>query len=216
MMPDCTTSGSGARKERRKTYNIDRQNVIMDDKELVLQVRAGKTEAFAELIRRHHPWVIGLYCTTLDDRTQAEDAAQEVFLKAYRNLPRFQGTSSFSTWLHRIASNHCLDLLRSRSRHKTQSWDELLEAEGESIHRLLSAPPDENRAREDADLVKRVLAYLSPEYRMILTLREVQGLSYDEIAAAMDCSLDSVKARLRRARQDFAGRLRHFLDALSV
>jgi len=188
----------------------------MDDKELVSQVRAGKTAAFAELIRRHHPWVIGLCRSTLDYHTQAEDAAQEVFLKAYRSLPRFQGTSSFSTWLHRIAANHCLDLLRSQSRRKTQSWDELLEAEGENIHRLLAAPPDEDRAREDADLVKRVMACLSADYRMILTLREVQGLSYEEIAAAMDCSLDSVKARLRRARQDFAEHLRHLLDPLRV
>jgi RNA polymerase sigma-70 factor (ECF subfamily) len=191
-------------------------DAIMDDKGLVLQVQAGKTDAFAELIRRHHPWVIGLCRSTLDDHTQAEDAAQEVFLKAYRNLARFQGTSSFSTWLHRIASNHCLDLLRSRSRRKTQSWDELLESEGERIERLLATPQDEGRAQEDADLVKRVLACLSPEYRMILTLREVQGLSYEEIAAAMDCSLDSVKARLRRARQDFAGHLRHLSRTLNV
>jgi RNA polymerase sigma-70 factor (ECF subfamily) len=92
----------------------------------------------------------------------------------------------------------------------------LLENEGERIERLLSAPPSEERKREDADLVARVLACLSPEYRLILTLREVQGLSYEEIAAAMDCSLDSVKARLRRSRQNFTERLRHFLDPLGV
>jgi RNA polymerase sigma-70 factor (ECF subfamily) len=189
---------------------------IVDDRELVLQVQAGKTDAFGEIIRRHHSWVIGFCRALLDDHTQAEDAAQEVFLKAYRCLPRFQGTSSFATWLHRIASNHCLDLLRSRSRRRTQSWDELLDSEGDSVERLLAAPPDEARAREDADLVKRVLACLSPEYRLILTLREVQGLSYEEIAAAMDCSVDSVKARLQRARRDFAEHLRHFSDVLNV
>jgi len=188
----------------------------MDDKELVLQVQAGEQDAFAELVRRNHAWVLGLCAATLSDRSAADDAAQEVFLKAYKSLPQFKGGSSFSTWLHRIASNHCLDLLRSRSRRKTESWDELLEKEGEHVHRLLAAPPDEGRSREDADLVQRVLACLPPDYQLVLTLREVQGLSYDEIAAAMGCSLDSVKARLQRARRDFTERLRHFLEPLSV
>jgi RNA polymerase sigma-70 factor (ECF subfamily) len=188
----------------------------MDDDELVSQAQAGAPDAFAELVRRHHPWVMGLCAATLSDRSAADDAAQEVFLKAYQALPRFQGGSSFSTWLHRIAANLCLDLLRSRARRKTESWDELVEKEGEGIARLLAAPAAPERSADDVDLVQRVLAQLSPEYRMILTLREVQGLSYEEIAAAMDCSLDSVKARLQRARKDFADRLRHFLDPLSV
>jgi len=188
----------------------------MNDTELISRVQAGDHDAFAELIRRHHPWVMGLCAATLGDRTAADDAAQEVFLKAYQALPGFKGGSSFSTWLHRVAANHCLDLLRSRARRQTQSWDELLEKEGENIHRLLAAPAEQEHAREDADLVRRVLSCLSPEYRLVLTLREVQGLSYEEIAAAMDCSLDSVKARLQRARKDFADRLRHFLDPLNV
>jgi RNA polymerase sigma-70 factor (ECF subfamily) len=188
----------------------------MDEAELITRVQTGDKEAFADIIRAHHAWVLGLCAVTLADHALAEDATQEVFLKAYKSISRFRGGSSFSTWLHRIAANHCLDLLRSQSRRKTQSWDELVEAEGEGIHRLLSAPPDEGRAQEDADLVKRVLACLPPEYQMVLTLREVQGLSYEEIAAAMACSLDSVKARLRRARQDFTDHLRHFLVALGV
>ena len=188
----------------------------MNDAELVSRVQAGEQDAFAELIRRHHSWVIGLCTATLRDGTAAEDAAQEVFLKAYKSLPLFKSGSSFSTWLHRIAANHCLDLLRSRARRRTESWDELLEKEGESIQRLLAAPTDEEHGREDADLVRRVLACLPPDYQLVLTLREFQGLSYDEISAAMDCSLDSVKARLQRARRDFTERLRHFLDPLSV
>ncbi len=187
-----------------------------DDTELVSRVQTGGQDAFAELVRRHHAWVLGLCAATLGDRTAADDAAQEVFLKAYKSLPRFKGGSSFSTWLHRIAANHCLDLLRSRARRKTESWDELLENEGEHIIRLLAMPPDEEHGLEDADLVQRVLTCLPPDYRMVLTLREVQGLNYDEIATAMDCSLDSVKARLQRARRDFAECLRHFLEPLNV
>jgi RNA polymerase sigma-70 factor (ECF subfamily) len=188
----------------------------MHDTELISRVQAGEHDAFADLIRAHHAWVLGLCAATLGNRSSAEDAAQEIFLKAYKSLTKFNGGSSFSTWLHRIAANHCLDLLRNQSRRQTQSWDELLEAEGEGVHRLLTAPADEGRAREDADLVKRVLACLSPEYQMALTLREVQGLSYQEIAEAMGCSLDSVKARLRRARQEFTDHMRHFVDALNV
>ena len=188
----------------------------MNDEETVARARRGDEAAFAELIRRHHAWVMGLCASTLGDRAQAEDAAQDIFLKAYRSLERFQGTASFSTWLHRIAVNRCLDLLRARARRKTESWDALLEDEGERIHQLLVAPPDEERRREDADLVARVMARLPPAYRVALTLREVQGLSYAEIAEAMSCSLDSVKARLRRARQVFQERLRHLTGSMSV
>jgi len=188
----------------------------MDDNELVAGVRAAEPEAFAELVRKYHSWVIALCSSVLRDRTLAEDAAQEVFLKAYQSLPEFRGASSFSTWLYRIASNHCLDLLRGLARRRTESWDALLELEGEGIQRLLAAPADEERSREDADLARRVLTCLSPEYRLILTLREIQGLTYQEIAAALDCSLDAVKARLRRARRDFEGRLRHFLETQRV
>lgn len=82
--------------------------------------------------------------------------------------------------------------------------------------RVLSAPHDPTLTHEDTDLIERVLSYLSPEYRMILSLREIQGLNYQEIAAVMHCSLDSVKTRLRRARQDFKERLRHFLGSGNV
>ncbi|MBI5239072.1 MAG: sigma-70 family RNA polymerase sigma factor [Elusimicrobia bacterium] len=188
----------------------------MDDNDLVSRAKDADRDAFAELVRRHHAWVMGLCAATLGDRSVADDAAQEVFLKAYKSLPKFQGGSSFSTWLHRIAANLCLDLLRQRARRKTESWDELVDKEGDRIQRLLAEPAAPEHSAEDADLVARVLAQLSPEYRLILTLREVQGLSYEEAAAAMGCSLDSVKARLQRARKDFAERLRHFSDPLSV
>jgi RNA polymerase sigma-70 factor (ECF subfamily) len=187
----------------------------MDDQKLVGQAQAGDRDAFAELVRRHHAWVQGLCAAALGDPSSAEDAAQEVFLKAYKSLPQFKGGSSFSTWLHRIAANACLDLLRRRARSRTESWDELMEKEGGRIERLLAEAAPEHSA-EDADLVRRVLAQLPPEYRLVLTLRETQGLSYEEIAGAMDCSLDSVKARLQRARKEFADRLRHFLDPLNV
>ena len=188
----------------------------MNDNELVSQVLCGEKDAYAELLRRHHAWVIGLCRSTLNDQGLAEDAAQEIFLKTYRALAQFKRSSSFSTWLYRIASNHCLDLLRRRARQKTQSLDELAQREGENLHRLLTSPENQARSQEDADLVRRILDSLSPEYRLILTLREMQGLSYQELAETLGCSIDAVKARLQRARGDFKDRLRHFSECLSV
>lgn len=131
----------------------------------------------------------------------AEDAAQESFIKAYRSLAGYQGQASFSTWIYRIASNKCLDVLRKRGRERAEP----LEAAGE-----LAEPVEDLESREQA---AALLSELSPEYRLALTLRELQGFTYEEIAETMNCSLDSVKARLRRARAELA---RHFLVSRSV
>lgn len=187
----------------------------INDSELLKRVVSGDDSAYAELVRRHHGKVFGLCVSMLGNQTQAEDAAQEVFLKAYQSLSRFRGTSSFSTWLYRVASNHCLDLLRKESRQRSESLDALLEAEGDRIQRMITEPDGERRL-EDVDLVERVLKTLPPDYRLILTLREVQGLDYMEIMEAMDCSMDSVKARLRRAREALEESLRHILGSKNV
>lgn len=152
----------------------------------------------------------------LSDATDAEDAAQEIFIKAYQSLNRFRGASPFSTWLYRIAANHCRDLLRKKSRRRVESWDALLEKEGDRFQKLLSDPPGTAKTMEDSDLVKRVLSQLSLEQRMVLILREIEGLSYHEMAQTLNCSLDAVKGRLRRAREDFEKMLRHFLGGENV
>ena len=188
---------------------------FVSDAALVEQVRAGRDQAFAELIRRHHARVLGLCLSMLGGRAQADDAAQEVFLKAYQSLDKFKGSSALSTWLYRIASNHCLDLLRKEARQKAESLEAILEGEGGAVERLLSEP-DQQRRAEDADLIERVLRALPPDYRLILTLREIEGLSYEEIMEAMDCTLDSVKARLRRARESLEESLRHISGSGSV
>src|SRR4051812_42500427 len=97
------------------------------DKELVARARDGDDRAFGELIRRHHARIAGLCASLLGGPSQADDAAQEVFLKAYRSLGQYRGTSSFSTWLYRIASNQCLDLLRAQSRRRSESLEAALE-----------------------------------------------------------------------------------------
>ncbi len=106
----------------------------------------------------------------------------------------------------------CLDLLRQRTRRKTDSLDALLEGEGPALERILGSSPGPAAALEAADLGAKLLAALPEEQRLALVLRETQGLRYDEIARVMDCSVDSAKARLRRARESLQAALRHFLS----
>ncbi|NLO91650.1 MAG: RNA polymerase sigma factor [Elusimicrobia bacterium] len=168
-------------------------------------VLAGDTEAFAILVRANKGLVMAVCVSYLGNTPEAEDAAQEAFLKAYAKLSAFRRESAFSTWLCTIARRRCLDLLHQRGASKTQSLDELVEAKGDFI----AAPPQEQglNHRGLADL----LDSLPPDYRTVIALRETQNLSYEEIAAAMDCTVDSVKARLRRARKTLMENARHFL-----
>ena len=179
------------------------------DGELARRAASGDDESFAELVRRHAPRVRALCAATLRGDDAADDAAQEAFLKAHRALGRWSGEAAFGTWLHRIAVNHCLDLLRAAARRKTDSLDEMLEADGAALGRALSEESPA-RALEDRDAVERLLNRLNSEQRLALTLREVDGLSYEEIAESMSCSLDSVKARLKRARAELLKMSRHF------
>lgn len=185
------------------------------DRDVVARVLGGDAESYADLIRRHQGRVRGLCLSLLGDPAAADDAAQDVFLKAYRSLSDFRSDAAFSTWIYRIASNHCLDVLRSRARRRSDSLEALLEQEGSRVRALLAGPGPAG-ALEDRDLAARMLASLPEEQRLALTLREMQGLSYVEIAKAMDCSVDSVKGRLKRARHDLQSRLRHFLGGAGV
>jgi len=186
----------------------------ISDTELVAQAAGGDDGAFAELVRRHAPRVRALCASTLG-ASEAEDAAQETFLKAHRALPRYAGGAAFGTWLHRIAVNHCLDVLRAAGRRRSDSLDALLEADASALGTVLSEPSPA-KALEDRDAVERLLSRLNPEQRLALTLREAEGMSYDEIAKVMSCSLDSVKARIKRARAELLEMARHFSDAGNV
>lgn len=187
----------------------------MTDEDLIDSVLAGEQGDYAELVRRHHARVAGL-CASMVGASAAEDAAQEVFLKAYDRLKDFRRDSAFSTWLYRVATNHCLDLLRREGRRRTESLEALTEREGPRLERLLAAPDGAERSLDDADLVRRVLAELPDDYRVILTLREMEGLEYKELMAALDCSMDSVKAKLQRARRAFRDAMRHILPPEGV
>lgn len=158
----------------------------------------GDREAYAELVRSHHPRVIRLCAFLLSDPVAGEDAAQEVFLKAYRQLSGFRGDAAFSTWLTRIAYHHCADILRSRARRPTEPLNET----------FADPLPSPVEAFISAESLQKTLGALPEESREILLLREVEGLTYEEIAETLDCTLDAVKSRLRRARLAFLQKAR--------
>lgn len=186
------------------------------DEQLIARVLDGQQAAFADLVRRHHAKVHALCASMLHDRAAADDAAQEVFLKAYDHLADFRGDARFSTWLYRVATNKCLDARRAESRRRSESLEALTEGEDEKLRWLLADPRDRLHFIEEADLVKKVLDRLPEDHRLILTLREMQGLDYKEIAETMECTVDAVKARLQRARRDFRDTLRHICPSDGV
>lgn len=187
-----------------------------DDFEVVRTVLSGDREAYATLVRAYQGRVIRICQILLSNPVEAEDAAQDVFVKVYQSLSDFRGRSSFSTWVYRISHNHCMDLLRKKSRQKTDSWDDLLEKNQEKASELMFDKRESGVTDEDRELLKEVLSSLRPEYKEILVLREVMGFSYEEITSILRCSLDAVKARLRRAREELREKSRHFLGAKVV
>lgn len=180
------------------------------------RAQAGDAGAFETLVRRYQGWVFTLALRMVGDRAEAEDLAQEIFLKAYRGLKRFKGASRFSTWLYSITSHHCLNHLRARWQqpHRHGWGGERLDAgDGSSpapVDRLADEAPRADVLLERADrarIVQAELAHLTREHRIILVLREIQGLSYEEIAQILAVELGTVRSRLHRARMEMKARL---------
>lgn len=178
-----------------------------EDLDAIERIRSGEIQAYAILVRKYQTRVRGYCLGALGRAAEADDAAQEIFFKAYRGLGGFRGKARFSTWLYRISVNHCRDLLRSSARGRTESWEALQEREGESAEaRIAVMPPPP--AGELERQVKEALDRLPEPYKAVLLLREVQQLSYAQLAETLDCSMDAVKARLRRARRELAARVK--------
>ena len=167
--------------------------------ELARRAAGGDEDAVAELVRLHEKKVYNLTLRMCGSPEDAADAAQEAFLAAWRGLPRFRGEAGFSTWLYRLASNAAIDCLR---RTKRQRGEVSLDSETLGMDAADGAPSPQARA-EGAELraaVAEGLAQLSEDHRQALVLREMQELSYEEIAAVLEVDLGTVKSRLSRAR----------------
>ncbi len=176
------------------------------DPAIINNILNGHPEDYAELVRRYQDKVYGLCLSLMKNPTDAEDAAQEIFLKAYRRLKDFRFESSFGTWLYRVGYHHSLDLLRARARRPAESLDALMELHGEFAAEM----PEPVAPSTDMDQARQALDRLRPEDRLVLTLREIQGLTYEEMTETLHISLDAVKSRLRRARETLRETARHF------
>jgi RNA polymerase sigma-70 factor, ECF subfamily len=184
------------------------------ESQIIADILSGDFEAYGALVRAHQARVRLACLARLANREEADDAAQEVFVKAFQALPRFKGGSSFLTWILSIADNHCLDLLRLRSRRHAESLDALLEIHKELFEALLSRSTAEEAlvyTPEELELIGKLWAAIPPDDRNILMLREMEELSYEEIARRLDCTVDAVKGRLKRARRNLTEKCGGFL-----
>jgi RNA polymerase sigma-70 factor (ECF subfamily) len=179
------------------------------DQEIVAQFRSGDRDAFAKLVQKYQSRVLTLATRILDNRSEAEDVAQDIFVKVFQSLHEFRGASRFSTWLYRITVNHCLNYIRRRARQQQtlvaaepEEW--MQESPTSNPHRTLEQ-------KERWALVQAKLQVLSPEYRTILLLRDFEGLSYEEIADVLQLESGTVKSRLHRARTELKALLEPYL-----
>nr|WP_307798890.1 sigma-70 family RNA polymerase sigma factor [Streptomyces beijiangensis] len=180
------------------------ETAALEDALLTVRAVEGDEEAFAELVRRHAPGLVRLAARLLGDQPEAEDAVQEAFINAWRKLPDFRGHASFSTWLYRIVTNRCLNILRAR---KPQAP---LEAAGDMAAPEHTTAPDRIAESHAAvDDLHRALGSLSAEQRTCWVLREWDGQSYTFIANTVGITEQAVRARVFRAR-------RHLTSALGA
>ncbi len=185
------------------------------DRKLVTRVQKGDKTAFDLLVRKYQHKIAKLVGRFVRDRSEVEDVTQEAFIKAYRALGGFRGDSAFYTWLYRIAVNTAKNYLESHGR-RPPSLD--LETEGiegfeggEALHE--QATPERHLLTDEiAATVQRVLDGLPADLRTAITLREVEGLSYEEIAEIMDCPIGTVRSRIFRAREAVDVELKPLLE----
>lgn len=175
----------------------------MTERELVARAKAGDQDAFEQLVLENQNRIYSLAVRLTGSREEGADLAQEAFLKAWQGLPSFQGESSFATWVYRLATNVCIDFLRRQKRRREVENVVSLDDEERCWSEPADYSQDPHRHLEQAELSRALeqgLMALPEHQRKILVMRELSGLSYQEIGQAMDLDLGTVKSRLARAR----------------
>lgn len=186
------------------------------DKRLVERVQHGDKKAFELLFSKYQRKLMRLVSRLVRDQAEAEDVVQEAFIKAYRALPQFRGDSAFYTWLYRIGINTAKNYLVTQGRRApTSTESDVEEAEtfddGEHL-RDINTPESMLATKQIAQTVNLAMEALPEELRTAISLREIEGLSYDEIADVMECPIGTVRSRIFRAREAIAEKLRPLLD----
>ncbi|MCB1955914.1 MAG: RNA polymerase sigma factor RpoE [Rhodocyclaceae bacterium] len=186
------------------------------DQRLVERVQRGDKQAFGLLVSKYQRKLMRLLSRLIRDAGEVEDVAQETFIKAYRALPSFRGDSAFYTWLYRIGINTAKNYLVSQGRRApTSTGFDSEEAEsfeeGEQL-RDINTPERMLLSKQIGETVESAMQALPEELRTAIVLRELEGLSYEEIAGIMDCPIGTVRSRIFRAREAIADRLKPMLD----
>jgi RNA polymerase sigma-70 factor (ECF subfamily) len=183
----------------------------LDDRALVAQSQEGSREAFSALVMRYQERVLNLVFRGLGDHDAALDVSQEVFLKAYRGLTRFNGDSQFFTWLFRITMNETISARRRRDRHQRPLSLGREDQDGaraqDPADPAAFEPGAEVGRQDDLAMIQRAIATLDDEQAQVLLLRDIDGRSYQEIAEVLELPLGSVKSKIHRARQALKDRL---------
>ena len=193
------------RPRSRASNSPEREREAEEDRKLVVRAQAGDPAAFDALVRRHQRRAFAIAVQILRNEQDALEVVQEAFLRVHRGLKSFQGSSSFFTWLYRIVSNLSIDLIRKPVRRESEALDTRL-LEADSDQPLLAKLPGSDplralRNREISDQIDEAIAQLPPYHRGVIVMREIQGLSYDEMAKAMGVSKGTIMSRLFHARR---------------
>ncbi|MGE5725539.1 MAG: sigma-70 family RNA polymerase sigma factor [Acidobacteriota bacterium] len=187
---------------------------VSDELSLVQAAKKGDVGAFGELVKRYDRNVFRIALHITQNREDAEDVVQDAFLKAYENLEQFQGQSKFYTWLVRIAVNEALMKLRRRRPERMVSLDQEVQTEEDSMPREVAdwSPNPEQlyNQSELRDILGKTIQGLPPSFRTVFVLRDVEGLSTEETAQALELSVPAVKSRLLRARLQLRERLNRY------
>lgn len=174
------------------------------EKILIDKAKQGNITAFEKLIISHEKTVYNIAYRMFNNEEDAKDISQEVFIKFYKSLSKFDGTSKISTWIHRITVNTCIDELRKRKGKETSSIDDVInmdEGDLKKQYQNNSKTPEEKLiSKEDTEALKEAINLLSENHKTLIILRDIQGLSYLEIADITGSSLGTIKSRLARAR----------------
>ncbi len=185
------------------------------DEELVAKVQRGDKVAFDFLVIKYQHKIIQLVNGYVKDPSEAQDVAQEVFIKAYRALGNFRGEAAFYTWLYKIAINTAKNYLLSRARRNSNSHVDIQDAEVlEQAQQLrnIETPERQLLNEEIIDTIKAVIDNLPEDMRTAIILREFEGMSYEEIAEAMDCPVGTIRSRIFRARDAIDSKLNPLLE----
>ncbi|NBB92416.1 MAG: RNA polymerase sigma factor RpoE [Gammaproteobacteria bacterium] len=185
------------------------------DQELVERVQGGDKRAFDVLVGKYQHKIVSLISRYVTDHAEALDVAQEAFIKAYRAIGRFRGDSAFYTWLYRIAINTAKNHLVAQSRRPPSSDVDATDAEQFQVDSRLKEQdsPEHDVLRAEIErTIHQAIADLPDDLRVAITLRELDGMSYEDIAKTMDCPIGTVRSRIFRAREAIDARLRPLLD----